>query len=241
MALPIRPGLLARGLLAVLGIVFAGVGLYLRTTDEPERARDRGLALRLETADRLEHQKTGTVVLLEGRVAASNPASYREFVAYERELYDGKETSGSHAGRERWRRAERVAPPMVVETSTGAVQITNSGYPLQNLPHSWRSSLRDGGLTAPEGERVVGLAAGDRVTLEVRITADIRGAWSSNPPVEALVLFGGDHAAYVARLHEGVLATKILGFVFLGVGGVLLALVGWLWRRDSRAIKRVRS
>jgi hypothetical protein len=227
---------LAPAFLGGLGAVFLVAGSWILLNGSANRELARGAALAPVTASTLRLRNPGEVVLLEGRLAAGNRAGFREFVAYRRDRYAGSETSGASQGRERWTPIETVAPPLEVDAEGGTVAIVNHGYDLQGDPHRWRDVPALTDLLGHQGERASGFFAGDVVTLEGRVVDGPQGAGADRArALEARVLFGGDRAAYLAHLRGGVLATRILGGVFLGVGAALTLLAAWLGRRASLA------
>lgn len=225
--MPFRPAVHVPLILAGLGTVLFTVGLLIWTSDSSRREASRGASLPVVTTTTLGSRTVGEVVLLEGRLAAGNRAGFREFVAYRRYAFAGVEDSGVNKGREKWKPLEVVTPPLTIDTRDGTATVTNSRYELQAEPHYWRYVDLASNPFGRSGDLVYGFFAGDVVTVEGRVVEPVEKAGTR--ALEALALYGGDRAAYLAYLQGGVLATQILGAVFTGLG--LLLLAGWLWRR----------
>lgn len=239
--MPFRPAIHVPLILAGLGVVFLALSPWLLFDKSSEREVARAAGLARVTAASLSSRPIGEVVLAEGRLSAANRPVFREFVACQRDRYLGLESSGVNKGQERWKPLETLAPPLEIETSDGIVVIVNQGYELRVPPQRWWDKADRTNLTGKNGERASGFFAGDRVTVEGRIVAAPPvGDVASGRALEAQVLFGGDHAAFLAHLRGGVLATRIIGGVFLGVGALLVFIGGWLLRRAKRNGKGTR-
>lgn len=239
--MPFRPAFHLPLFVAGFGAVFLTVALLLLSSDSAKQDLARGEALTMATAATLRMHPVGEVVLVQGRLAADNRAVFREFLACQRDRYDGLETSGTNKGRERWTRIETLAPPLKLETGDGTMAIINQGYELRVPPHSWEDKADRSNLFGKDGERAFGFIAGDIVTVEGRVVvAPAVGGGRRANALEALVLFGGDHAAYLDYLRGEVMATRIVGGVFLGVGAVLLVSAGLLLWRAQRSGKEPR-
>lgn len=219
-------------ILGALGTVFLSVGVFLLTTDAPRRDAVRGTALPRVTARSLSELEPGSTVLLEGRLAQENPKVFRDFLACRRERFMGVESSGANKGRERWEHLETLTPPLVIDAGDGRVSIVNHRYELQSPPQRWRDVDTLGSeLFGRRGEAASGFMAGDLVTIEAQVvTVPAAAPPGANPganaprALDARLLFGGSHAAYLAHLRDGVLAARIIGSVFIGVAALLLTL-----------------
>ncbi len=221
-----------------MGLLFFTIGVWLLVSNSPERELARGSALQLTTADTLRWRTVGETVLFEGNLSTDNRAGFRDFLAYQRDRYAGKDNDGPSKGVERWVQLERVTPPLAIDSAGGKVSIVNSRYTLRNAPRQWRSSVTERLLFGPDSERVNGFVAGDLVVVEGKVTESAPGTDGKRPrALEATVLFGGNHAAYLADLESGIVAAKIIGVVFVGVGS-LLAFIAWFLR--VRLSKRAR-
>ncbi len=236
-----RPAVHVPLILAGLGAVFLAVALLMLVNESSQRELARGTTLTTVTAATLRLLPVGEAVLVEGRLTADNRAVFREFVACQRDRYDGVEPSGAFKGRERWTPKETLAPPLVLETGDGTVAIVNQGYELRVPPHRWWDKADRTNLLGEGGERASGFFAGDQVSVEGRLVNAPAGGGLRANALEAQVLFGGDRTAYLAYLRSGVQATRILGGVFLGVGSLLLGLGGLLVRRALRTGQKPRS
>lgn len=226
-------------LLAAIGAVFFGVGFWLLTTDGPRREAQRAAALPVVDATSLAVRSLDETVLIEGVIAPDTPAGFRDFVAWHRAQYDGVEDSGPSKGQERWKHVETVAPPFSLVAAGGAVPVVNRGYALRDTPHAWsESTSRSPGLFEKRAERAAGFRAGDRVVVEAQVVAEpgAEGALATRA-LRAVVLSGGDRAAYLASLQSAILAAKIVGGVFTGVGALVLVFAAWLFSRRHRAAR----
>lgn len=221
-----------------MAFLFFTIGVWLTLSTSPERKLARGSALQLTNADTLRWRTVGETVLIEGTLAADNHAGFRDFVAYQRDRYVGKDDTGPSQGVERWTQIERVTPPFSLDATGGKLAIVSSRYTLRNPPRQWRSSATQITLFGPAVERAYGFVAGDRVVVEGRVT-EIATENNEKPgrALEALVLFEGNHATYLANLESGIVAAKIIGAVFVGVG-LLLGFIAWFLR--ARLSRRVR-
>jgi hypothetical protein len=226
-----RPAVYIPLILAGLGLVFLCVAPWMLFNKSAQRDLERGLSLASATAATMSAHAVGETVLVEGRLAASNRSVFREFVACQRDRYLGEETSGVNKGKERWEPMETLAPPLQVETADGTVAIINQAYALRGSTHRWWDKGDRTNLTAKQGERAAGFFAGDQVTVEGRVAAMAVNGTVSARALEAQVLSGGDRTAYLDYLRGSVLATRIIGGVFLGVGALLMLIGGGLlWR-----------
>ncbi len=213
-----------------IGVLFLTIGVWLLVSNSPERELARGSALQLTTADTVRWRTVGETVLFEGNISADNRAGFRDFIAYQRDRYAGKDNDGPSKGVERWVQMERVTPPLSIDSAEGKVSIVNSRYSLRNPPRQWRSSVTERLLFGPDSERASGFVAGDLVVVEGTVTETAPASDGKRPrALEAVVLFGGNHAAYLTDLKSGIVAAKIIGVVFVGVGS-LLGFIAWFLR-----------
>ena len=231
-----RPSVHLPLIFVAFGGIFAAAGLWFLVDTSAEGQLARGAALATVNGATISGRQAGEVVLLQGRLAASNPAVFRDFAAAHRERFDGMSTgSGTTAQRERWSTMEIVAPPITVDADGGSVAIVNSGYQLRAPLHYWRDAptlIEKDLLTAYE--RASGFAAGDLVTVEGQVVDVVTSAGGTRRALAATAVFGGDHGAYLATLNDGLLVTKILGSVFTGLGTLVMAIAGLVSWRASR-------
>lgn len=155
----------------------------------------------------------GREVLLEGHISSDQPIVLRDFVAYIRE-----ERERSQKEPKPWRTREIVAPPLHIETSTGAVQVVNEGYVLapisgQSDPRTSRIETRYRGIRPGEEVLVVGKTAPGGVAAE-------------------FVSVGTRESYLQSRALSSTLA-RWLGRLFLVLGTLMMA-VGALIRRLAR-------
>ncbi len=212
-----------------MALLFFTIGIWLLVSNAPERELARGSALPLTTADTLRWRAVGETVLVEGSLAAENRTGFRDFIAYQRDRYAGKDNDGPAKGVERWTQIERVTPPLTLDSVGGKLSIINSNYTLRNPPQQWRSAVTQRTLFGPDSERVHGFAAGDQVIVEARVTEIALREYKPTRALEALVVVGGNHTTYLANLKSGIVAAQIIGAVFTGVG-LLLGVIAWVLR-----------
>ena len=234
--MPFRPAVHVPLILGVASAVFLVPGLLLSFSHSSADAAARGASLVSVTAATLRTRSVGEAVLVEGKLAASNRAGFREFVVYHRDRFAGVESSGVSKGQEKWTSIETITPPLSLESTDGEVAVVNAAYEMRNAPQQWRDVDPSSNILGRDGERAYGFFAGDAVTVEGRVVdaPGTRGAAGHDRAIEALVLTAGDRAAYLAYLRGGAVATRIIGAVFTGLGVILALLAVWLRARLNR-------
>lgn len=218
------------------GALLAGLGVWLLTTDFAERDAARVAELPQVVPEEFQGLVLGKSVLLEGRLAAPEPAGPQGFVVYRREQFTGVEQSGASKGRQKWLRVGTVTPAIAIESGSASVAVSNRDYALNTEPHVWLSDVIPRYSSVVDAsERLLGFKAGDRVTLDGRVVAGM-GEPRAPQRIEAIVLFGGGAAAYVESVRGGVRVVKIVGTVFVGLGALMMGVCGWWLRAIKQAL-----
>jgi hypothetical protein len=166
----------------------------------------------------LAAQPNGSPVLIEGRIAASNPPQYRDLVAYTRER-----ASSDGRGGTTWTYAGEQTPPLQIDLPDGPVAIANIGYDINAAPHEYRSN----------GERSLGFVAGDPVMVVGRVTQSPTG-----PTIAADFVSGDGRAAYIERYRSSAGSTGTLGrwALIAGLGCLALAALAWWLTRPRQRV-----
>ena len=193
-------------ILAGVGAVLsaAGVATFVGFSRLLDADRARIEALRGLDAAALETIPPGTAVLLEGTVSRSQPAAFRDFVAYERQQRERKEETPRT-----WVTRARDTPPLTIDLRNGAARIVNAGYSLSAPVTTWV----DPRVVGRTETRYVGLVAGEPVVVLGK--AAVGG-------VAADFVTPGTRASYLAAKAESRLVARWLGGGLGGVGGLLL-------------------
>ena len=218
---------LAARVLLILGALLCGVGTWLIVSRAQSQEVTRTAGLERVEPGRFRQLPAGAEVLLEGRLVAREPVGPQGFVAYTEQYFLRRETEGTNRGREQW--GERAVPRPLIAVEQGGhfVELCNRDYSLLRLPHAWQSdtTLRSGDLVHEGTSRRRGFKVGDALTVDGRVHA--RNVESC---IQAKAVFGGTPLAYIDAQREGVVALRIVGAVFAGLGAILLA-IGALLRR----------
>jgi len=216
-----------------IGLVFllAGVAVFVRGTHSADAERARIEALLLADANALGSLAPGTEVLVEGRIAASQPALFRDFVAYERherEVVTSMSASPSPSPKP-WRWRERQTPALLIDIRGGGNVWIRENYAMTGA-RDWydpqvvnRTETRYSGLVVAERVLVVGRVV-EREPAEGAPAAD-------RPPgreIEAERVTPGDRASYLEGIASGRTVARWLGGGFVGLGGLMVALAGGL-------------
>jgi hypothetical protein len=106
-----------------------------------------------------------------------------------------------------------------IEQGGHLVEVCNRDYSLLGLTHHWQSdtTLRSGDLLHEPTTRRHGFKVGDALTVDGRVTAAARSC------IVAKAVSGGDHLAYIDAQRAGAVVLRVVGAVFAGLGGLLLA------------------
>jgi hypothetical protein len=210
-----------------LGCVFLGA-LVMATATTSDSAALR--ALPVVDAPGLAAQATGTSVLLEGRVTASQPVIDAGLVLLQRQHAVGETKPGTNEIRFAWEPqppAQQPALPagLVIESGPGTVTVVNPDFVWRDPP---RVALQPTTVVAGS-TRVVGFAAGDTVTVRATV---VDGAQAR---LRATEIFGGTHTEYLRSVAGSERVPWVLGggFALLGAALLIAALFGWQKLRQS--------
>lgn len=182
----------------------------------------------------------GETAILEGRIAASEPARYKEFVAYIRERQRGgvgRSISWTEVvGQEK--------PPFSVEAGSRVYRIANRTYAFDRLLHHWMDAKRvdEGPTTFRSAITIQGLATQSPVMAVGRLVAASGDALAFH----ADSVVGLSRADYLDRLagrrtsswtFAAMLALLAPLLSYLGLRGVY-RVMGWRWGRRGRSDAR---
>ncbi|MBL9213720.1 MAG: hypothetical protein JNL92_24865 [Opitutaceae bacterium] len=219
-------------LLTGAGALLVAGAAWLLLSDAPAKNAARVAALPRTDPAGLRSTAPDTVVLLEGRLVAREPAGPEGFVAFHRERFLRVQSEGAGKGKEEWLRTGTVRPRLAIAGGGTTIELADQEYRLEQWPHVHRTDVVPRSHSLFEStERFLGFKAGDLVTVEGRVVAS-GGRPGTPPTVAATVLFGGDAAAYLAAARSGILTFKIVGAIF-GAIGALLLFVGVTWLRRA--------
>ena len=222
--------LLARILLLV-GALLVGGGVWLLLSDSAAEDVKRATALPHPPLSELAALPAGTALLVEGQLVAREKPGPQGFLVYRQDRFVRKHTSGAQKGQEEWKTMSTVTPPFALQQNEVVIEVTSRDYVMKNWPHSWKSDVVPRYRSMSDySERIFGFKAGDRVLVDGQLVA---GRASGKPTLVISALAFGDRQAYLEDLRGGILALKIVGAVFAGLGLVLLTVVA-LWRRAVR-------
>lgn len=202
--------------LIAFGTVFLFVGVMIGVfgTRNDQQAAERATRLPIVTARDVERGAIGAEVIIEGVIDQRNPTRVRNFVAYVREQYAGREDDGDVI----WEEDERWTPPLIVRVADGVVQIANDTYKLRRPP------VQSQGLY-----RYNGFEAGNSVMALGRIVEGLQGR-----AIEAEFIFGGSRDQYVAYQRTEALKSAFFGIIIGGVGMAAILYVVWSVLSGSR-------
>jgi hypothetical protein len=215
-----------------IGLVFllAGVLIFVLGTRSADADRARIEGTLMADATDLDRLRPGTEVLVEGRIAASQPALFREFVAFERherEVVSSFRSSPSPSPRP-WSWRERKTPALRIDAAGGSVWVREN-YAMPGA-RDWydpqivdRMETRYSGLVVAERVLVVGRVV-EREPAEGAPAAD-------RPPgreIEAELVRPGDRASYLVSIASGRTVSRWLGGGFVGLGGLMVAFASGL-------------
>ena len=198
--------LIVGGIGLALGLAGAAVTHFIPGLVAAEHARL--LALPSPDASAIGSTPVGTEVIAQGRITGSQPARFRDFVAYikEEEERDAKQ-------RERrgyWKIVEKVTPQLELVTDGGTLRVVNTNYAITFPANRWRdtSKVIDTAYS--------GMVAHEAIFVHGRVAAG---------GIEAVEVGSGTRASYLATVGGNVNVAWWLGVGFQCVGGVLM-LVG---------------
>jgi hypothetical protein len=219
----LRPSVVAGLIIGGVGALLLVAGGVLRSID-PDAEFKRVDALPLVTAASWKTLAPGTTVLVEGRIPASMPAGFRNFVACDHFRYAGQETSGTSKGREKWTLVEHLAPALTLERTDGPIALSG-GYQLPAPCYQWEGEDVVTRALDTRSEKADGLRAGDMVVAEARVTAQ---------GLETALVRCGMREDYLQQTQENAAVPGLLGLLFFAIGGLLAVVAGavvWLGRR----------
>ncbi len=127
-----------RLLLLVFWIFFAcwGAACMKYSTDTAEKL-GHFKQLQLLTATNFKNSVPGHLVAIEGHVSKHTPVQFRQFVAYIRQEYDGRDD-----GYIAWSEDLRVTPPLLLALPDGLIQIKNNNYDIERVPITWEDDSK---------------------------------------------------------------------------------------------------
>lgn len=210
-------GFIVGGVGLVLGLAGAVVTRYVPRLAAAEHARL--VALPSPDGRSIAGTPAGTEVIVDGRIAASQPTRFRDFVAYvkEEEERDAKQ-------RERrgyWKVVDSVKPPLDVVAAHGNLRIVNTTYAIVFPATRWRdvSKVIDTAYS--------GLVANEPVFVHGRVAGG---------GLDAMKVGSGTRASYLATMAGNVSTAWWLGVGFQTLGGLLLVagIAMLLWKRGRR-------
>lgn len=215
------------------GLVFTLAGLLILLIAVPSaRARSTVVdSLAVVSTSTAADQPEGVRVLLEARIASDVPELFQDFVAFRRREFTGWKEEGGRR-REQWSTREVVTPPLALGDGAHRIVIAKPEYEMQGEPHKWRSTTGlEYSLLGPSTQEVVGFRRGDAVTADGTLERGPQGL-----RIRATCLAGGASDAYRASQRESVLTLRIVGTIFSGTGGVVLAAGLFTLRRRAPAV-----
>ena len=215
-----------------IGLVFllAGVLIFVLGTRSADADRARIEGMLMADAMDLDRLQPGAEVLVEGRIAASQPALFRDFVAYERherEVVTSFRSSPSPSPRP-WSWRERKTPALRIDAAGGSVWIREN-YAMPGARDWYDPQIVDRIET-----RYSGLVVAERVVVVGRVVErePAEGAPAADRPpgreIEAERVTPGDRASYLEGIASGRTVARWLGGGFVGLGGLMVALAGGL-------------
>lgn len=214
--------------LAGLGVALltGGAGLFFSQAQSREAARVAALPIVRPTE--LETLADGVEVLLPGRLVPREAVNPQGFVVYSEQYFLRRHTEGASRGRDQWGERAVPRPLIAVEDAEERALVCNHDYQLVRPPHTWQSdvALRSGDLGREATRRQEGFKPGDEVTVDGRVSRA-----SATACLRAKALFGGAPDGYREEQRSGVVALRVVGGVFSGLGALVLVIVGLVRRK----------
>jgi hypothetical protein len=225
-----RSGLnLGAAIVGGIGLVFlaAGLALFILGTRSADTEHARIETLRPSDAAAFTALTPGSAVLVEGRIGASQPVLFRDFVAYERMERDVPRSTDD---KQAWSTREKKTPALRIDIPGGRVWVLEP-YRLSGVA-SWRDPAVAGGRESVYS----GLRAGETVMVVGRVGERPAVAWSSDPTrgIEADLVTPGDRRRYLESLASGRSVSRLLGGLFVGLGVLMSGIALALLVRDRR-------
>jgi hypothetical protein len=139
---------------------------------------------------------SGSIGILEGRIAGETPTLRDGFVAYVREVYRGNPGRNSQS---KWHFDHRQTQPLTVETAGGNVRISNTDYQFDTEVHDWtHAEVQESPPTFTQGAvRTRGLLPGK----PVMIVGTVKPGTSGQEAV-AHTIVGMDRVTYLQALNR---------------------------------------
>jgi hypothetical protein len=201
--------LIVGGVGAVLGLAGFAIVRYLPGIIAAEHARLA--ALPAPGAISLTDAPAGREVIVEGRLAPTQPRLFRDFVAY---VKQEERRNGRDRDDREWKEVERRTPPLRIAADGGAIAVVNTDYSLVWARTQWRDTAR------VIDTNYSGLVAGEPVFARGRVAAG---------GLEAIVVGSGTRESYLAQVADNAgvawwlgTALEIVGAICVGVAGILL-------------------
>jgi hypothetical protein len=197
------------GIVLLLGVVFTGMGFVFALL-MPNMVREqieRLSSLEPLPAVVLADSAPGREVLAEGQISIQNEAVQHGLVAYVYERYEN-----DPEGEQEWRAYRYETPPLLIDLPDGRIQVERD-YNLRRLPSS--NTHRNG------DERYRGLKNGDAVLVVGTIAPTLE-----IPRINAEFVAGGTRDAYIESQRNAAHMMRILGWIFSGIGLVILGIAG---------------
>ncbi len=188
------------------GLMLFGIGVFtnfvLPRWVDAERAQIE--ALPVTSAGALADTPSGRMVLIEGRIAPSQPLLFREFVAFVREEMDVQRRS------QQWREIGRETPLLRLRLPDGEVLVRNTNYDVRNPPTSWDDSM----LLTRGSTRYRGFEAGQAVLVLGDATPG---------GVTAIFISAGTRAEYLAGRDESLAVARVIGAALALIGACVFS------------------
>jgi hypothetical protein len=191
-----------------MGLVFA-----LLMPGLAREQADRLNSLEPLSAVALADSAPGREVLAEGQISIQNEVVRHGLVAYIYERYES-DTDGNRE----WKAYRFETPPLLIDLPDGRIQVEQD-YNLQRLPSS--NTHRDG------DERYRGLKNGDAVLVVGTLAPTLE-----IPRINAEFVAVGTRDAYIESQRNAAQMMSTIGWVFSGIGLVILGVAGILALRS---------
>lgn len=209
--------------LSLFGLTFlaVGIGIGFFATRSVQAELARAEALQPTSAAGLRQRGVGTEVLVEGVVDRANPVQFREFVAYTREEYRGRDEDDDAI----WSVDEQVWPALLI-TSGGSIRIAE-GYRLQGEHARWQETdtLQWNGFTGEGTKRYTGLVANQPVMAIGTVASG-----GAAPTLNAEFVYAGSREAYINDRRNTATFLPWFGAIFglVGLGLMSAPVISWL-------------
>ncbi len=203
------------GIVLLIGVLFTGIGLVfaLLMPGLANEQADRLNSLEPLPAVALADSAPGREVLAEGQISMQNEAVRHGLVAY---IYERHESDTD--GNREWKAYRFETPPLLIDLPDGRIQVEQD-YQLRRLPSS--NTHRDG------DERYRGLRNGDAVLVVGTLAPTLE-----IPRINAEFVAVGTRDAYIESQLNAAEMMSTIGWIFSGIGLVMLAIGGVLALRS---------